>query len=94
MMSAPKIRLHAVLPLAFACVLAVSAIASERGLPLITVFPAEVHKAGPQTFDLAQDSRGILYFGNLHGLLSPFALWAPECLICNLARNSLSSRLS
>lgn len=44
--------------------------AVERGLPLITVFPPEVHKAGPQTFDITQDSRGILYFGNLHGLLS------------------------
>ncbi|HEX2059876.1 MAG TPA: diguanylate cyclase [Thermoanaerobaculia bacterium] len=55
--------------------LALSAGAAERGLPLITVFPAEVHKAGPQTFDIAQDSRGILYFGNLHGLLSYDGAW-------------------
>jgi diguanylate cyclase (GGDEF)-like protein len=48
---------------------------AERGLPLITVFPAEVHKAGPQTFDIAQDSRGILYFGNLHGLVSYDGAW-------------------
>ncbi|HYI08814.1 MAG TPA: diguanylate cyclase [Thermoanaerobaculia bacterium] len=61
--------------LAFACLLAVPAGGAERGLPLITVFPAEVHKAGPQTFDLAQDSRGILYFGNLHGLLSYDGAW-------------------
>jgi diguanylate cyclase (GGDEF)-like protein len=42
--------------------------AAERGLPLVTTFPAEVHRAGPQVFDIAQDSRGILYFGTLHGL--------------------------
>ncbi|HYH10676.1 MAG TPA: diguanylate cyclase [Thermoanaerobaculia bacterium] len=55
--------------------LALGAGAAERGLPLITVFPAEVHKAGPQTFDIAQDSRGILYFGNLHGLVSYDGAW-------------------
>lgn len=49
--------------------------AAERGLPLITVFPAEIHKSGPQTFDIAQDSRGILYFGNLHGLVSYDGAW-------------------
>ena len=55
--------------------LAVAATAAERGLPQITVFPAEVHKAGPQTFDLTQDARGILYFGNLQGLLSYDGAW-------------------
>jgi diguanylate cyclase (GGDEF)-like protein len=49
--------------------------AAERGLPLITVYPAEVHKAGPQTFAVAQDSRGVLYFGNLHGLLTYDGAW-------------------
>jgi diguanylate cyclase (GGDEF)-like protein len=49
--------------------------AAERGLPLITVYPAEVHKAGPQSFDLTQDPRGILYFGNLQGLLSYDGAW-------------------
>ncbi len=60
------------------CVCAVltgSSRAAERGLPLITVFPAEVHKAGPQTFDIAQDSRGILHFGNLHGLVTYDGAW-------------------
>ncbi|HET8797580.1 MAG TPA: diguanylate cyclase [Thermoanaerobaculia bacterium] len=52
-----------------------SARGAERGFPLITVYPAEVHKAGPQTFDLAQDSRGILYFGNLHGLVTYDGAW-------------------
>jgi len=56
-------------------VLALYAGGAERGLPLITVFPSEVHKAGPQTFDIAQDSRGILYFGNLQGLLTYDGAW-------------------
>ncbi|HEX8169902.1 MAG TPA: diguanylate cyclase [Thermoanaerobaculia bacterium] len=49
--------------------------ADERGFPLVTVFPPEVHKAGPQTFDVAQDPHGILYFGNLHGLLTYDGAW-------------------
>jgi diguanylate cyclase (GGDEF)-like protein len=63
-----------VLSLLFAAA-AVSAFAAERGLPQITVYPAEVHKAGPQSFDIAQDTRGILYFGNLQGLLTYDGAW-------------------
>ena len=55
--------------------LAFRAVAAERGLPLITVFPPETHKAGPQTFDIAQDARGVLLFGNLHGLLTYDGAW-------------------
>jgi diguanylate cyclase (GGDEF)-like protein len=54
---------------------AIAASGAERGLPQITVYPAEVHKAGPQSFDLTQDPRGILYFGNLQGLLSYDGAW-------------------
>ena len=69
---------RAVLPLLTLLVsspLALSLTAAERGLPLISVYPAEVHKAGPQTFAVAQDARGVLYFGNLHGLLSYDGAW-------------------
>jgi diguanylate cyclase (GGDEF)-like protein len=55
--------------------LAIPVCASERGLPQITVYPAEVHKAGPQSFDIAQDKRGVLYFGNLQGLVSYDGAW-------------------
>ena len=55
--------------------LAFRAIAAERGFPLITVYPPETHKAGPQTFDVTQDSRGVLYFGNLHGLVTYDGAW-------------------
>lgn len=55
--------------------LAFHAGAAERGFPLITVYPPEVHKAGPQMFDIAQDSRGVLHFGNLHGLLTYDGAW-------------------
>src|SRR5687768_8306883 len=71
-MSAPLWRLLycAALPwLAFAM------FAAERGFPLVTVYPAEVHKAGPQTFDIAQDRQGVLYFGNLHGLVIYDGAW-------------------
>ena len=54
---------------------ALSAGAAERGFPLITVYPAEVHKGGPQTFAVAQDPRGVLYFGNLHGLMTYDGAW-------------------
>ncbi|HET9424851.1 MAG TPA: diguanylate cyclase [Gemmatimonadaceae bacterium] len=55
--------------------LAMRAGAAERGFPLITVYPAEAHKAGPQTFDIAQDGRGVMLFGNLHGLLTFDGAW-------------------
>ncbi|MGZ5446378.1 MAG: diguanylate cyclase [Thermoanaerobaculia bacterium] len=55
--------------------LASSAGAAERGFPLITVYPPETHKAGPQTFDIAQDGRGVLHFGNLHGLVTYDGAW-------------------
>lgn len=54
---------------------AIPAGAAERGFPLITVYPPEVHKAGPQTFDITQDSRGVLHFGNLHGLVTYDGAW-------------------
>lgn len=61
---------RAVFPLLalFGLIFSPAAGAAERGLPLVTTYPAELHRAGPQIFDVAQDSRGILYFGTLHGL--------------------------
>ncbi len=55
--------------------LALRAGAAQRGFPLITVYPPETHKAGPQTFDITQDSRGVLHFGNLHGLVTYDGAW-------------------
>jgi diguanylate cyclase (GGDEF)-like protein len=55
--------------------LALPARAAERGFPLITVYPPETHKAGPQTFDITQDGRGVLHFGNLHGLVTYDGAW-------------------
>ena len=71
-MSLPLRRLfsRAALPL-----LAIAMFAGARGLPLITVYPAEAHEAGPQTFDIAQDHQGILYFGTLHGLVIYDGAW-------------------
>jgi diguanylate cyclase (GGDEF)-like protein len=53
----------------------VAGAAAVRGFPLITVYPAEEHKAGPQNFEIAQDARGVLYFGNLAGLLTWDGAW-------------------
>ena len=47
----------------------------ERGFPLVTLFRPEVHKGGPQNFSVAQDPRGILYFGNLGGVLAYDGAW-------------------
>ncbi|HUP60275.1 MAG TPA: diguanylate cyclase [Thermoanaerobaculia bacterium] len=58
-----------------ALICAFTAASAERGFPLITVYHAEVHKAGPQTFEIAQDRSGVLYFGNLHGLLTYDGAW-------------------
>ncbi|HET7436602.1 MAG TPA: diguanylate cyclase [Thermoanaerobaculia bacterium] len=58
------------------CLHALSALAAtERGFPLITVYPPEVHKAGPQNFDIVQDAHGMLYVGNLQGLLTYDGAW-------------------
>src|SRR5262245_48569377 len=62
-----------VLCIALACAATLGA--AERGFPLITVYPAEVHKGGPQNFEVAQDARGVLYFGNLHGLMTYDGAW-------------------
>ncbi|HKR63813.1 MAG TPA: diguanylate cyclase [Thermoanaerobaculia bacterium] len=74
--STTRCRLRsAALPWLWCALFAMRIAAAERGLPLLTVYPAEVHKAGPQTFAVAQDSRGLLYFGNLHGLLTYDGAW-------------------
>lgn len=42
----------------------------ERGFPSIQTYDQRVHSGGPQNFDIAQDERGILYFGNLAGVVT------------------------
>lgn len=71
----PRLFGRTALPLLLACTLALGARAAERGFPLMSVYPAEVHKAGPQNFDIAQDRDGVLYFGNLHGLVIYDGAW-------------------
>jgi diguanylate cyclase (GGDEF)-like protein len=63
------------LALMFSCCAAVLAAAPERGVPLISVHRPEDHKGGPQTWDVAQDARGILYFANLYGVLTYDGAW-------------------
>lgn len=49
--------------------------ATERGFPMIAVIPPEEHRGGPQTFDVAQDARGVLYFANLYGVHTYDGAW-------------------
>jgi diguanylate cyclase (GGDEF)-like protein len=69
--------------LAIALSLAAAAAASERGLPLIRVFPPEEYRAGSQNFAIAQDQRGVLYFGNLQGVLTYDGAWWRELALPN-----------
>lgn len=55
--------------------LALGARAEHRGLPVISAFPQSLHRGGAQTFDIAQDPRGILYFGNLSGVITYDGAW-------------------
>ena len=55
--------------------LAVAAHAEHRGLPVLSVIPQSQHRGGAQTFDAAQDARGILYFGNLSGVITSDGAW-------------------
>lgn len=66
-----------VLPAGTLCLLLLTlgAGAAERGFPLLTVYPPETHKSGPQMFDIAQDGRGVLHFGSLHGLATFDGAW-------------------
>lgn len=42
---------------------------------MISVHRPEDHTGGPQTWDVAQDTRGILYFANLYGVLTYDGAW-------------------
>src|SRR5688500_18586678 len=39
------------------------------GLPLIANFAAKKYQAHPNNFDVVQDRNGVMYFGNLWGVL-------------------------
>ncbi len=41
----------------------------EKGLPFITNYLPQVYKAPPQTWAVAEDNRGIMYFGVQNGIL-------------------------
>ncbi len=47
----------------------------ERGFPPIEIHPQQEHGSGPQSFDVAQDGHGILYFANLDGVLTYDGAW-------------------
>ena len=42
---------------------------TEMGLPFIYNFTPKTYNALPQNWDITQDNRGVMYFGNNHGVL-------------------------
>ncbi|HTG34644.1 MAG TPA: diguanylate cyclase [Thermoanaerobaculia bacterium] len=69
--------LHGVfaLLLLLAGTLAVAAAPPERGFPLIQAYEPNLPEASTQFFDVTRDSRGVLYFGNLNGVLVFDGAW-------------------
>ena len=39
------------------------------GTPFLTNYPPETYNQHPQTWDVVQDHRGVMYFGNVNGVL-------------------------
>ncbi|HEY0557905.1 MAG TPA: diguanylate cyclase [Thermoanaerobaculia bacterium] len=48
---------------------------TERGFPLIQVYEPTLRGTSPQSFDIARDPRGVLYVGNLGGVLVYDGAW-------------------
>lgn len=59
----------------FILALSLAVRAEHRGLPLLTAIPQVVHRGGGQTFAVTQDARGLLYFGNLAGVMTYDGAW-------------------
>ncbi len=51
------------------CLLVFQSFAQKTGLPFIRNFPPQEYKTSPQNWAVAQDQRGLLYFGNNDGIL-------------------------
>ena len=41
----------------------------QTGIPFYKTYSSKIYKAGPQNWDIVQDHRGIMYFGNSYGVL-------------------------
>jgi ligand-binding sensor domain-containing protein len=48
---------------------------TERGFPLIQVYEPSLPGTSPQSFDIVRDPRGVLYIGNLGGVLVYDGAW-------------------
>jgi hypothetical protein len=71
------IRLPTLLPALVLTLAAAFGAAGEArlGYPQLTHFDQQQHRGGSQNFALAQDSRGILYFANLRGVVTYDGAW-------------------
>jgi len=65
---------------------------AEQGLPFITNYSPKTYKAFPQNWSIAEDDRGIMYFGNQNIILeydglrvfsnAMFRNWIPMWYLC------------
>lgn len=71
-LKAPLFLLLRCFALLFICYLVALPLQAQRyrpGSPFITHFPKTIYQAGTQNWSIQQDSRGIMYIGNNHGVL-------------------------
>ena len=65
----PRIALFACLVVAAAQARLKAGLGPEAGTFQINTFSAKTYGASPQVWDIAQDRRGVMYFGNTDGIL-------------------------
>ena len=57
---------------------AVNAQNPNLGIPFIQSYPKDVYQSGAQNWDIAQDSRGVMYFANNNGFQAGGVTWVPS----------------
>ena len=67
--------MRAVLATVLGAVTAFAALADGPGLPMLRIIPEKEHHGGGQTFDVAQDRRGVIHAGTLKGVLTYDGAW-------------------
>jgi len=62
--------LYILYTLVFSTITTILQAQNPLGSPLVTNYNKVLYGGGSRTWDIKQDSRGIMYFGNNEGLLS------------------------
>ena len=64
-----KARMRKILPYLMLCAAMCLCLSADASYPIVRQFSRSLHKGGPQTWAIAEDSLGRLLFGNRDGLL-------------------------